>query len=204
MANTEGEAPYIRVRLPPEQKQRWREYAEEHHHGTISGLVREAVENTIDDEWVLQSESSRDIDLDELGLDELKGEIETVNSKIDELIVHGLGVEDDQLSQDELVELSAKCEDRLPEVRGEEHLRTILELVRDHQIPIDMDKYGTVDEISNYFKRDQHEVWQALEYLESVGSARVQSVVIESIRHWYIQNPDVEMREEVEEYLTHE
>jgi predicted DNA-binding protein len=123
MANTEDEAPYIRVRLPPEQKQRWREYAEEHHHETISGLVRDAVENTIDDEWVLQSESSRNIDMDELGLDELKGKIETVNSKIDELIVHGLGVEDDQLSQDELVELSAKCEDRLPEVRGEEHLK---------------------------------------------------------------------------------
>ncbi|MFU1780564.1 hypothetical protein ACM16X_04190 [Haloarcula japonica] len=199
----EEEAPYVRVRRSPEQKRRWREYAEEHHHGTISGLVREAVENTISDEWMLRSESSVSIDRDDLGIDELREEMETVNSKIDDLIVHGLGAEDDELSHDELVELSAKCEDRLPKVRDEGHLEAILELARDHRDPLDVEKYGTVGEVADYLGVDKHEAWQALEYLESVGSARVRSVVIESVRHWYIRDPDTEMREGVEAYLDY-
>lgn len=53
-----------------------------HHYGIISGLVREAVENTIDDEWVLQSDSSVSVDHGELGI----AEIETLNVKIGNLI----------------------------------------------------------------------------------------------------------------------
>lgn len=203
MADAEEEAPYVRVRISPDQKRRWREYAEEHHHGTISGLVREAVENTISDEWVLRSETSVSVDRDDLGINELIEEMEIVNSKIDELVVHGLGAEDDELSHDELVELSAKCEDALPKARGEEHFEAVLELARDYPNLIDVKTYGTVEEVSDYMRLDKHEAWQALEYLESVGSARVQSVVIDSVRHWYIRDPNVEMDEEVETYLDH-
>jgi predicted transcriptional regulator len=102
--------------------------------------------------------------------------------------------EEDELSHDELVELSAKCEDQLPVVHDEEHLRAIWDLMMDHRDPLDVEKDRTVGTISDYFGRDKHEVWQALEYLESVGSTRVRSVVIESLRHWHRKDPDVEIR----------
>jgi hypothetical protein len=205
MADTEEEeAPYVRIRVSPEQKRRWREFAEEHHYGTISGLVPEVVESAIDDEWVLQSDSSVSVEQADLGIGEIKEETETLKPKIDDLITHGMGTEDDQLSHNELVELSTKCEDRLPAVRDEEHRKTILYLMKYHHDPMDVEKYETVGTIADYFGKDKHEVWQALEYLESVGSARVHSVVIESVRHWYVKDPDAEMRSRVEDCLESE
>jgi hypothetical protein len=202
MADAEDEeAPYVRLRVSPEQKRRWREYAEEHHYGTISGLIREAVENTIDDEWILQSDSSVSVDQGDLGIDEIKDNMETLNAKIDNLITHGMGTEDDKLSHDDLVELSTKCEEQLPVVRDEEHLRAILEFKSDYPRLTDREKYGTVDGIASYFDKDKTEVWQALQYLENVGSARVRSVVHMSARHWYIKDPDAEMRSDIEDYM---
>jgi hypothetical protein len=71
------------TRLP--QQKRWWKYAGEHHYGTISGLVREAVENTVDDEWILQSDSSVSVEQGDLGIDEIKDEMETLNVKSDDL-----------------------------------------------------------------------------------------------------------------------
>jgi hypothetical protein len=49
------------------------------------------------------------------------------------------------------VELSTNCEDRLPVVRDEGHLRAILDLMMDHRNPLDVEKDGTVGTIADYF-----------------------------------------------------
>jgi hypothetical protein len=66
--------------------------------------------------------------------------METLNAKIDDLITHEVRTEDYELSHDELVDLSSKCEDRLPVVHDEEHLRAILDLMKDHLDPLDVEK----------------------------------------------------------------
>jgi len=99
MAEQDGDiSPHVRIRIDPERKREWLEYADENDL-SLTDLIKTAVDNTISDTWVLESEVERsdvgevDVDLDGVddGIDEVLERLTAIESQLDRVTLQDTG-----------------------------------------------------------------------------------------------------------------
>lgn len=196
MADESKSKNLLNIRISKAQKKKWKEYADEEGHGSLTNLIKHSVESTISDEWVLRSETDINIDTDslDLGLSELDNRLQAIEHQLDAL--QGPQQEDDKdrnLDRDELIQLANRCHDLLPQVPTEEHLQILTE----HVVPFDSAEKpmltGTAEDIANELDEPVFAVRQALIWLEQEQHAGVESMIDGGVRRWYELDPSMKL-----------
>ena len=188
-------SPHVRIRINQRKKRDWLEYADEHNL-SLTDLIKDSVENTISDEWVVASEAEPDIDLGELdvgGIDEdieeVKSMLEAFETQLDNLTVENTSG-DELLERSELLPLAERVQDKLPEVSDGDSLielgKNVMQL-HEHQIPW---YTGRAIDIANAIDEPESHVRQALIWMESEQQvSNVASIIHDGERRWYEVNP---------------
>ncbi|ADD03826.1 uncharacterized protein Nmag_0234 [Natrialba magadii ATCC 43099] len=185
-------SPHVHVKISKEKKIEWLNYAFEHYRGNLSTLVVEAVDNTINDEWVLAGEDTgEEVNVDFSGvdddLDEIKGQMSALAEQVDALTLAQTEPEGyEELDRDELLTLANRVRDVLPEVPNEWVLTHILQ----ETVADDVDHpetSGSAEDIAEYLGEHRHHVHDAAVLLEQ--EPEVESVLDGSVRRWYVRNP---------------
>ena len=94
-------SPHTCIRIAPRKKKEWLEYADENHHGNLTDLIKDAVDNTIENKWVLANkhQAESDIDTSELedGVTEITDRLSVVEDKIKDLSLQSTGAAETEL-----------------------------------------------------------------------------------------------------------
>lgn len=207
---------YIQIQISASTKEKWREYAENQHHGTLTGLIKDAVNNTISDDWVLRSEGDVEIDAESLGISDIEEKIDVINDKLDRVLISDI---DDALEEDiddqerrdveetDIIEMAAQTQDILPRCRDEDQLHRLVKASRhrdtDVRALVDNDDrwptLGSINEIANELDVSRAAAWSAVEKVEG-GSRQVRSVVIDGEQRFFIRDPSVSTPQIPEEW----
>lgn len=205
-------SPNIRIRITPEKKLKWLEYADENDL-TLTDLIKEAVDNTIDDEWVLESQTQtelEDVDLDlsalDTNFDEVVSRLESIETQLDDVTLSGTGVEEatEYLDRQELISLSSRCVEKLPEVPDGESLIKLTSEMAGYDAAEVPTLTGAAPDIAKALDENEIHVRQALIFLEKEQHANVSSIIHEGIRRWYEVNPQIDLEAVVEDIETDE
>ena len=208
-------SPHIRIRIDPQKKKEWLEYAEKHHHGNLTGLIKHAVDNTIGDTWVLKDKhhSGTETDTSELeeGVTEITDRLSVVERKLDDLALHSSEESDSEFSRDELIKLANRCQDLLPRLQSEIQFPSLRQgfSVQLREVPDDFLQdgpsksskntlarsrakiTGRAEDLADALDKPSHQVRQALAFLEQTETgAVVESTIDEGERRWFIRDPD--------------
>lgn len=193
-------SPHVRIRIKPEKKKQWLEYAEEHHQGNLTDLIKEAVDSTIDDVWVLKGDTEPEVDIDLGGLDGDVGEIlqriQAIETQLDDISLQdtgGTANEEERLNREELISLADRCHDQLPLVADGDQLIEISSMVAGIEQADVSRLTGTASDIANAIDESEHRVRQALIFLEKQQNANISSIIYDGIRRWYEVNPRIEI-----------
>lgn len=188
-------SPHVRIRINPAKKQRWLEYADEHDL-SLTDLIKDAVDNTISDTWVLANEtnsespdlSNLDLDLGELDEDvqEVLSRLDSLQTQLDDITLAETGATNaEPLPRQQLLVLANQCHDKLPQVTDGEHLIEISSMIsgiENSEVPM---LTGTAYDIAEAIDESEHHVRQALMFLENEQNANVTSIIHEGVRRWY-------------------
>lgn len=198
-------SPHIRIRINPEQKRDWLEYAD-NNNLTLTDLVKDSVENTISDDWVLASEAESDFDFGDLDFGDLEEDMQEVKSmlqafetQLDDITVAESTTDEELLERHELLPLSERVQDQLPEVSDGDALielgKNVIEL-HEHQIPWFT---GRARDIAKAIDEPENHVRQALIWMESEQVSNVSSIIYDGERRWYEVNPNKTVDETLEQ-----
>ncbi|WP_408957545.1 hypothetical protein [Natrinema sp. 74] len=193
MANRNQEP--LNVRVTPSKKDEWKTAIGDDE--TLAGVVRRAVDRELNNEYVHVDtaehlDSGEDIDFTEVttDIDLLSGQVEVLQSQLDDALTPGSMPPEDQLSEVAMRALAhiPRYDDLSDHVRREisqthsDQLIGIKTAIEEHETRID----GSAQAIA--FKMDDDEseliVRQALIYLENRTTETVQSTIADGTRHW--------------------
>lgn len=203
-------SPHIRIRIDPEKKLKWLQYADENNL-SLTDLIKEAVDNTIDDEWVLESQRRSnlpDIDLElstlDTNFDEVVSRLESIETQLDDVTLSGTGAEDatEYLERQELISHSSRCLEKLPKVPDGESLIELTSQMAGYDAEEVPTLTGTAPDVAKALGENEIHVRQALIFLEKEQHANVSSIVHDGIRRWYEVNPQLDLDEVIEEIET--
>lgn len=206
MAEQDGDiSPHVRIRIDPERKREWLEYADENDL-SLTDLIKTAVDNTISDTWVLESDVERsdmgevDVDLDGVddGIDEVLERLTAIESQLDGVTLQDTG-DIETPDRNELIQLANRCHNHLPKVRDGDHLREISSRIVTPDGTEVPQLTGTAEDIARELGEDQERVRQALIFLEQEQHANISSVIQEGIRRWYEVDPSVGLDDPLED-----
>lgn len=208
-------SPHIRIRIDPRKKKEWLEYADENHHGNLTDLIKDAVDNTIEDKWVLANkhQAESDIDTSELedGITEITDRLSVVEDKINDLSVQSTGGAETELSRDDLIQLANSCHDLLPRLQGEIQFPPL-----DQSLAIELDDLpreyerkatsssvenptdfvrakatGRAEDVATALEEPVHKIRQALMYLEQSDTGMyVESTIDQGVQRWFVRDPN--------------
>lgn len=190
-------SPHVRIRINQRKKRDWLEYSDKHNL-SLTDLIKDSVEKTISDDWVRASNAEPDTpDFDSLdlgGLDDdmqdVKSTLEALETQLDDLTVAESTTDEDLLGRNELMSLSDRVENELPEVADGDSLirlgENVMELL-EHQIPW---YTGRARDIAEAIDESEHHVRQALIWMEHEQVSNVSSIIHEGQRRWYKVNPN--------------
>ena len=185
----------LNVRVTPEKKEEWKTSIDNDE--TLAGVVRRAVDRELNNEYVHVDaadylDSGDDIDFSEVttDLDSLSGQVEALQSELDDALTPGSMPPEDQLSEVAMQALAhiPRYSDLSDDVKREigerdmDRLRGMKISIEGRQTRVD----GSAQAIA--FKMDDDEseliVRQALIYLENRTTENVQSTIADGTRHW--------------------
>jgi len=208
-------SPHIRIRIDPRKKKEWLEYADEHHHGNLTDLIKDAVDNTIDDTWVLEEKHQASTEIDtsglEEGISEVNDRLSVVEKQINDLSLQSNEDSEAGFSRDELVKLANNCHDLLPRLQSEIQFPPL-----QRSLSIDLndipDEYeqeakssnatsplgsirakitGRPEDLADALDEPVHHMRQALIFLEQSDTGLlVESAIDEGERRWFVRDPD--------------
>jgi len=185
----------LNVRVTPEKKEEWKTSIDNDE--TLAGVVRRAVDRELNNEYVHVDaadylDSGDDIDFSEVttDLDSLSGQVEALQSELDDALTPGSMPPEDQLSEVAMQALAhiPRYSDLSDDVRREigerdmDRLRGVKISIEGRQTRVD----GSAQAIA--FKMDDDEseliVRQALIYLENRTTENVRSTIADGTRNW--------------------
>lgn len=219
MASDDGElediSPHIRIRIDPRKKKQWLEYADEHHHGNLTDLIKDAVDNTIDDTWVLEDKHQAGTDIDTSGLEEgiaeVNDRLSVVEKQINDLSLQSNDDSKAGFSRDELIKLANNCHDLLPRLQSEIQFPSLQQSlsVSLNDIPDEYEREakssnatnplasirakitGRPEDLAEALNEPVHHVRQALIFLEqSETGSLIESTIDEGERRWFVRDID--------------
>ena len=185
-------------------------YADEHDL-SLTDLIKEAVDNTIDDTWVLAGEAEPDkpnrVDVDtaklEDDLDEVLSRLDAFEAQLDGVTLQkGSGDSIEYLDRSELISLANSCHDRLPKVADGDQL---IELTSQVLVPEEAEVprlTGVAHDIAAELGKSEEHVRQALIFLEREQNANISSIIHDGVRRWYEVDPKVALSDVVEDIET--
>jgi len=185
----------LNVRVTPEKKEEWKTSIDNDE--TLAGVVRRAVDRELNNEYVHVDaadylDSGDDIDFSEVttDLDSLSGQVEALQSELDDALTPGSMPPEDQLSEVAMQALAhiPRYSDLSDDVKREigerdmDRLRGVKISIEGRQTRVD----GSAQAIA--FKMDDDEseliVRQALIYLENRTTENVRSTIADGTRNW--------------------
>ena len=213
--DVEDISPHVRIRIDPEKKKNWIEYAEKHHHGNLTDLIKHAVDNTVEDTWVLADKHHPEMGIDtselEEGVSEVTDRLSVVEQKLDDLALHSSDESESELSRDEVMKLAHRCHDLLPRLQSEIQFPSVQQgfSVQLREVPDDFLQSsqskgdgdtlarirsritGRAEDLADALDEPSYQVRQALIFLEQTETGSpVESIVNEGERRWFIRDPD--------------
>lgn len=203
-------SPHVRIRVDPAKKKRWLEYADEHNL-SLTDLIKEGVDNTINDTWVLAGEteaeersSTVDINTSELenGMEEVLGRLDVLQDQLDDVTVEQSDASAESIPRSQVVQIASQCLDHLPKVRDGDQLLEMYEevLVPDEsELPI---MTGLASDIANAIDERESHVRQALIFLETQQHNNVASIIHNGLRRWYEVDPTMDFSDALENLQT--
>jgi len=203
----------IRIRIQESEKQNWEEYIENSRFRTLTGLIKESVNNEIRNEWVLKknldnSDTGVPDDLDD-SLNEITARLDTLETNLDNAVLGPSAPE--ELDDHELMTLANRCHDNLPVVQDAQHLRDLTPVPGQHTMePRNRPKItGLAQDIAGYLEESEGHVRQALIFLEHEQTTAVKSFIHDGNRRWFEVDEtverwgpsDIELEEEIEDHI---
>lgn len=211
----EDVSPHVRIRIDPEKKKNWVEYAEKHHHGNLTDLIKHAVDNTIEETWVLADNHHPETEIDpselEEGVTEITDRLSVVEQKLDDLALHSSDESESELSRDEIMKLAHRCHDLLPRLQSEIQFPSLQQgfSVQLREVPEDFLQddqsngstntlarirakiTGRAEDLADALDEPSYQVRQALIFLEQTETGSlIESTIHEGERRWFIRDPD--------------
>ncbi len=185
----------LNVRVTPEKKEEWKTSIDNDE--TLAGVVRRAVDRELNNEYVHVDaadylDSGDDIDFSEVttDLDSLSGQVEALQSELDDALTPGSMPPEDQLSEVAMQALAhiPRYSDLSDDVRREigerdmDRLRGVKISIESRQTRVD----GSAQAIAFKMDGDESEliVRQALIYLENRTTENVRSTIADGTRNW--------------------
>lgn len=205
-------SPHVRIRIKPEKKQKWLQYADDQGL-SLTDLIKDAVDSTIDDEWVLASQSqdeSTDVDINLGAFDDnfadVLDHLESIESQLDEVALSGsTGTDEaDSLDRQELISLANKCHEKLPRVPDGDALVELTSRMTGYEqeeVPM---LTGAAEDIAGAIDEPTPQVRKALIFLEQEQHANISSIIHKGIRRWYEVDPHIDLDEVIENVETDE
>lgn len=195
MADDRHEQKQVLIRIPEDEKEKWKDAAEESY-GSLKHLISESVSKELSNEYVHvkaienTNASGDEIDMSPIEdrLEGLESSVDTVIERIDEFDAPQRN-EVEELSEEELQNLAFKCQDNLPIVDGEDEMRG-LEMTGMEDEDIIPKITGRAQDIAKYLGEDVTHVRKALLYLENNVDSRVRSIIDGGNRRWYEERPE--------------
>lgn len=213
--NLEDISPHIRIRIDPGKKKEWIEYAEKHHHGNLTDLIKYAVDNTIHDSWILEDKHHPETEFDtselEEGVTEITERLSLVERKLDDLALHSSEETGSDLSRDEIMKLAHRCHDLLPRLQSEIQFPSLQQglSVQLREVPDDFLRdvqsestentlarirakiTGRAEDLADALDKPSYQVRQALVFLEQTETGSlVESTIDNGERRWFVRDPD--------------
>ncbi|WP_257298633.1 hypothetical protein [Haloarchaeobius sp. FL176] len=185
----------LNVRVTPEKKEEWKTSIDNDE--TLAGVVRRAVDRELNNEYVHVDaadylDSGDDIDFSEVttDLDSLSGQVEALQSELDDALTPGSMPPEDELSEVAMQALAhiPRYSDLSDDVRREigerdmDRLRGVKISIEGRQTRVD----GSAQAIAFKMDGDESEliVRQALIYLENRTTENVRSTIADGTRNW--------------------
>jgi len=185
----------LNVRVTPEKKEEWKTSIDNDE--TLAGVVRRAVDRELNNEYVHVDaadylDGGDDIDFSEVttDLDSLSGQVEALQSELDDALTPGSMPPEDQLSEVAMQALAhiPRYSDLSDDVRREigerdmDRLRGVKISIEGRQTQVD----GSAQAIAFKMDGDESEliVRQALIYLENRTTENVRSTIADGTRNW--------------------
>lgn len=185
----------LNVRVTPEKKEEWKTSIDNDE--TLAGVVRRAVDRELNNEYVHVDaadyfDGGDDIDFSEVtaDLDSLSGQVEALQSELDDALTPGSMPPEDQLSEVAMQALAhiPRYSDLSDDVRREigerdmDRLRGVKISIEGRQTRVD----GSAQAIAFKMDGDESEliVRQALIYLENRTTENVRSTIADGTRNW--------------------
>ena len=172
-----GKSTSVRVPLTEDTAERWTEAAEELNRPK-TGMIREAVELYLDDEWILESEAGNDVP------EEVTERLERIETQLDNLALDTTsdGAEaPPDMSRDELIGLADTARERIPVVADAQDFAGQLSTGM-------INRPCHVDHLADVLDADVDRVERALIYARE--HMDVDSTQIGSDRGWFRVIPD--------------
>ena len=213
--DVENISPHVRIRVDPQTKKEWIEYAENHHNGNLTALIKHAVNNTISDTWVLENEYRPDAEIDtselEEGVTEITDRLSVVERKLDDLALQSGEKPESDFNRDEIIKLAHHCQDLLPRLQSEIQFPPLQKgySVKSGEVPDDFLERipsdggehtlsqirakitGRAEDLADALDKPPHQVRQALAFLEQTETGLlVESTVDAGERRWFVRDPD--------------
>lgn len=190
----EDETKHIHIRIDSSKKQKWERYVEENGLGTLTQLIVQAVDNTISDKWVLDSNANLSFNSEPLEeqISELTDQVLSMQSQLDEVQSPDV-VDEERLTREELIPIANSAHDILAVARNDEDMRIIAENA--HVIDEPRGRLtGTAEDIAEEIEESVFATRQALIWLEREQNVPVSSFIDENgMRRWYELDPDLEV-----------
>lgn len=208
-------SPHIRIRIDPRKKKKWVEYADEHHHGNLTDLIKDAVENTIDDTWVLAEKHQIKTDFDtsdlEEGISEVNDRLSVIEQQINDLSLQSNETSATDFSRDEIIKLANNCHDLLPRLQSEIQFPPLQrslsidlnDIPKEYEQEVKTNNAtnplasirakitGRPEDLADALDEPVHHVRQSLIFLEqSETGSQVESTIDEGERRWFVRDPD--------------
>ncbi|UPW01054.1 hypothetical protein M0R88_02885 [Halorussus gelatinilyticus] len=185
----------LNVRVTPKKKEEWKTSIDNDE--TLAGVVRRAVDRELNNEYVHVDaadylDGGDDIDFSEVttDLDSLSGQVEALQSELDDALTPGSMPPEDQLSEVAMQALAhiPRYSDLSDDVRREigerdmDRLRGVKISIEGRQTRVD----GSAQAIAFKMDGDESEliVRQALIYLENRTTENVRSTIADGTRNW--------------------
>ena len=200
-------SPHVRIRIDPARKRDWLVYADEHDL-SLTDLIKEAVDNTINDTWVLAGDAEPDepntVDVDtsklENDLDEVLSRLNAFETQLDGVTLQeGADTSTEYLDRSELIFLANRCHDQLPKAADGDQLRELSSQVfipEETEVP---QLTGVAHDIALALEESEQHVRQALIFLEREQNANISSIIHDGVRRWYEVDPTLDIADVVDD-----
>lgn len=199
-------SPHVRIRIDRRKKRDWIDYADENDL-SLTDLIKESVDNTISGTWVLAEEvqnedQSVSIDTSQLedGIESILDRLNAFETQLDDVTLKDApGNQEEYLTEGELLPLANRCHNRLPKAADGDQL---IELTSQLLVPENSEipqLSGTTRDIATALGESEHQVRQALIYLEREQNANISSIIHDGVRRWYEVDPLLDMEDVIED-----